>query len=147
VPRDSIDRVLGRSRYDAAGGSERELRQGRGAQVIVPCDSDDDRIAYVRRLAAHGEELRVWGAELFAIVADGRADSSLAGVTWLIAPDGAARSDVAVVVTDQWGEVYFGVSGVAVDALPSPDEIIEWVRFVAIQCEECERPEGAWRDL
>lgn len=61
-------------------------------------------------------------------------------------PEGKVASGVAVriAVADEWGEVYFGEEGGGDHALVTPEELLEWVRFVTIQCPECEGPEGEW---
>jgi hypothetical protein len=51
-----------------------------------------------------------------------------------------------VVIADEWGEVYFGADAGAGHEFPTPVEIAEWVRFLAIQCPECEGPEGRMED-
>jgi len=42
-----------------------------------------------------------------------------------------------IVVADKWGEVHF-VAGGRVEDLPPPDEIIDWLRYVQMQCPECQ---------
>ena len=42
-----------------------------------------------------------------------------------------------VVVADKWGEIYFVASGPVAD-LPDPDDIIEWLGYVQVQCPECQ---------
>ena len=42
-----------------------------------------------------------------------------------------------VVVADKWGEIHFVASG-NVGALPATDDIIEWLRYVQVQCPECQ---------
>ncbi len=51
-----------------------------------------------------------------------------------------------LIITDEWGEIFFEKRN-AQHEMPSPAEVEEWIRFVAIQCEECEQPEGEWRSL
>jgi hypothetical protein len=43
-----------------------------------------------------------------------------------------------VVVADRWGEVYFVQQAARASELASPEELIEWVRYVQIQCPECQ---------
>jgi hypothetical protein len=43
-----------------------------------------------------------------------------------------------VVIADRWGEVHFAFAPATVWELPSPDELIEWLRFVQMQCPECQ---------
>ena len=43
-----------------------------------------------------------------------------------------------ILVADRWGEIHHVVGGEAVGDLPSPDDLIEWLRYVEHQCPECE---------
>lgn len=47
-------------------------------------------------------------------------------------------------VLDEWDEVFHLTHLGPAHALPEADAVAEWIRFVAIQCEECERPEWPW---
>ena len=51
-----------------------------------------------------------------------------------------------VIVADEWGEIYFAET-TPHHAFPTVDAIVEWVRFIAVQCPECEQPEGEWRSI
>jgi hypothetical protein len=44
----------------------------------------------------------------------------------------------AAVVADRWGEVYFAVEGQPAAELPSADELLDWLRYVQVQCPECQ---------
>ena len=44
----------------------------------------------------------------------------------------------AVLVADRWGEVHFAVQGRRPSELPSADELIDWLRYVQVQCPECQ---------
>ena len=41
-------------------------------------------------------------------------------------------------VADPWGEVRMRHAAGAAHDLPSPAELVDWARFVAMQCPECE---------
>ena len=43
-----------------------------------------------------------------------------------------------IVVADRWGEIYFVTGASDVAALPSFDEILDWLRYVAHECPECQ---------
>jgi peroxiredoxin len=43
-----------------------------------------------------------------------------------------------IVVADRWGEIHHVAEGNTVDDLPSPDDLIGWLRSVQHQCPECE---------
>jgi hypothetical protein len=44
----------------------------------------------------------------------------------------------AVVIADRWGEVHYAASPDSVAALPTVAELIEWLRYVQMQCPECQ---------
>jgi hypothetical protein len=48
------------------------------------------------------------------------------------------KAGAAAVVADPWGEVRFRHHGGAAHDLPDPAELVDWARFIAIQCPECE---------
>ena len=43
-----------------------------------------------------------------------------------------------VVVADRWGEVYYVQAADWASQLPAADELLEWLRYVQIQCPECQ---------
>jgi hypothetical protein len=59
----------------------------------------------------------------------------------------ADGEEAALVIADEWGEVYSVADAGTGHRFPTPPEIIEWVRFLAIQCPECEGPEGEWKTV
>jgi hypothetical protein len=86
------------------------------------------------------------------VVPDGRANAATFAETTtdalevLVDAESAFGSGhAALVVTDEWGEVHFVADAGAGHELPSGEEIVTWIRFLAIQCPECEGPEGDWR--
>lgn len=126
---------------------------GRGPAVVVgihstacaPCRDILDALA---RSARHAAD---WGGRIFVLpaAAPPSDDAPLpGGLTLVAAADPDLPADVPfIVVTDEWGEVFFGTRAEPDHALPAADEIVAWVRFAAIQCPECENPEGDWRSL
>jgi hypothetical protein len=109
-------------------------------------------MVYLRELIEMNED--AFGARIFGIIPDGResvqampGDDPLAAALLTdserVLADGVAR----MVAADEWGEIYCcealgpGHNG------SSPREAVEWARFIAIQCPECEGPEGEWRTL
>lgn len=94
---------------------------------------------YMAEALDRTREVAEWGGSLIVVPSepDGKTDL-------------AARLGIrgaAVVIADEWGEIFFAADAGAEQALPTPDEIVEWVRFISIQCPECEQPEGEWRTL
>jgi hypothetical protein len=140
-----------------ATGAEVDLRSARGPQVVVAMHSVTCRACrrYVREeVASAARGMGEWGGRVIVVVPDGVANAAVFAETTTDAleivtdPEGAfAANGAAVAVVDEWGEAYyFADAGVGHD-LPSPDELVTWVRFLAIQCPECEGPEGEWRTI
>jgi peroxiredoxin len=107
--------------------------------------------AYLRRLAAADvdAEMRAWDGRLVAVVPGGVADAARVAdavhppFPVLADPDGALRrrmrlDGAAVLVADPWGEVRLRHEAGTEHGLPEPAELVDWARFVAIQCPECE---------
>lgn len=122
---------------------------GRAVPILL-CVHDADCAAcraWVQALAAADAELREWdGRPLVVFPGDlDQAARFAAGVPFPVLADEAGKlwmrmgmEGATVVVADPWGEVRFRhVAGTAHD-LPSPAELMDWARFVAIQCPECE---------
>jgi hypothetical protein len=114
--------------------------------------------AFLGRIAPIAAEVADWGGRLSLVVPELAEDDG----AWLSeAPPGTrvlsdpertvARhlglTGAAVVIADEWGEIYFAAQSGTGHQLPLPEEIVSWVRFIAIQCPECEQPEGEWRTL
>ena len=136
------------------GGPGVSLREGRGPRAVValhplPCDAC---VRYARRLAGAADRLEEWDARILVVVpVTGSGDPPVApGPRVQVlsdAPGDLAAGEAHVSVADEWGEVYFSTDAGAGHAFPSPDELLEWIQFIAIQCPECEGPEGEWRTL
>lgn len=122
---------------------------GRGVPIVVAVHGPecDACRAYARALAGARAELREWDARLLVVVAgpvDGAARFA-EGLPFSVVADEARKlwrrmgmEGAAVIVADPWGEVrHRHVAGAAHD-LPSAGELVDWARFVAIQCPECE---------
>ena len=103
--------------------------------------------AFVRELAAADAELREWDARVAVVLpADaGQAALFADGLPFPVLADAERRlwtrlafEGAAVFVADPWGEVrHRHVAGAGHD-LPTAAELVDWARFVAIQCPECE---------
>ena len=82
-----------------------------------------------RELGAVEQDVRGWGGRILHLAPELR--SPWPGTAWLA-------------VVDEWDEVYH-VAVIGPDhAFPDARDVVEWVRFVAIQCPECEAPEWPW---
>ncbi len=138
-------------------GAMMDLRSGRGPRVLVTLHSEvcpDCRQYVWGDLASSADRISEWGGRVSVVVPGGLGSADeLAGATGgamqiLSDPEGKLASGKAtVIVTDEWGEIYFVADAGAGHDLPAPMEIAGWIRFLAIQCPECEGPEGEWRAI
>jgi hypothetical protein len=114
--------------------------------------------AYVRELIGRKDAFAIWGGRLIVILSEAPAGGDAYPSTddfpvYLLldgerALAGACGVEGAgVLVADAWGEVHFTARGGDGHDLPSGEEVEEWLKFLAIQCPECEQPEGLWRSL
>lgn len=134
------------------------LRGGRGPRVVVMAHAAGCAACerYIGQLAASAGDLAEWDGSVMVVLpglgAGALRESAspslriLADPEQKIAPHLGLRG-TAVLVADEWGEIYFAADSGAEHELPPPEEIVEWVRFIAIQCPECEQPEGEWRTI
>jgi hypothetical protein len=99
--------------------------------------------AYLHHLAEAAAELSEWDAHAVVIVPDAAAPAP--DLPFPVVLDAerrfAARTGLkgaAVVIADQWGEVAHVADAGAGHALPAAPELVEWVRYLAMRCPECE---------
>lgn len=124
---------------------------GRQVPVIVAVDGAEcaDCLAYLRRLAEAAAEIAEWDGRVLVVV-PGDADEA-ARLAESVHPPFPVLADperrlagrlrlhgAAVLVADPWGEVRFRHEAGTAHDLPEPAELVDWARFVAIQCPECE---------
>lgn len=134
-----------------------DLRAGKGPRALVAIHSITcpECRRYVReRVASAAREIAEWGGRLTVVVPDGRANAATFAETTTDAleivraeKDAFGSGHAALIVTDEWGEVHFVADAGAGHELPPAEELVAWVKFLAIQCPECEGPEGEWRDV
>lgn len=135
-------------------GGVLQLESYRGRRnLVVVCSGDDARPGPVTRLlntlVARKDELEAEAAQVLSVVVSQPAESRDLG-RWPFpmvvdpdglfhrgvgATDGTGRPVPAVFVTDRFREIY------AICSLPDAQEIIDWLRFINIQCPECGVPE------
>ncbi|HEU5049980.1 MAG TPA: hypothetical protein VFU00_06620 [Gemmatimonadales bacterium] len=134
-----------------------DLRASRGPRALVAMHSIACRACreYVREeLAPGARAIAEWGGRLTVVVPGGIANAAgfaetTTGALEVLADPGRAFAPAraAVTIADQWGEIYFAADAGAGHDLPRCEDVVEWIRFLAIQCPECEGPEGEWRTL
>jgi peroxiredoxin len=124
---------------------------GRGVPIIVAVHSADcaECRTFAQLLGEADAELREWDGRVMVVVPGGVEDAARfadgGGVPFPVLADAERKlwtrmgmEGAAAIVADPWGEVRMRhVAGAAHD-LPSPAELVDWARFVAIQCPECE---------
>jgi hypothetical protein len=130
------------------------LNASRGPRVFVAVHALGCKtcIEYVKQVVHMQDELSSWGGHVTVVCPECSGDSAAA-----LAPLGVpvledrisllAVGRLTVIIADEWDEIYFASESEDVHGVISPDEVLEWVKFVAIQCPECEGPEGEWRNL
>jgi hypothetical protein len=131
-----------------------DLRPSRGPRVFIVLHDFDcgDCLRYVEAIASVREAVESWGGDVVVVSprAAGTGEDPLSGIRLPVLSDPEqilSDGRPAVIVADRWGEVYHGNASEAAHDPVSPKEVVEWVKFVSIQCPECEGPEGEWRTL
>jgi len=89
--------------------------------VVIPVEESESPGTYISRLVARRSEFTAKNAEC-VVTAD-----RVPGI------DGPA-----VVVADRWGEIVHAATTSQVDALTSPEELLDWVDYLERRCPECE---------
>jgi hypothetical protein len=133
------------------GGSPAPIRPpGRVSPVLVLLDGAerDACRAYLRLLASASADIAEWDGRVIVVAPASPEDAArisadASAFTLLADPDQtlAARlslSTPALVIADPYGEIHHAVSATAAHDLPSLAEIIDWLRYLAIQCPECQ---------
>lgn len=132
----------------------RNWRQARDASVIylphpLPCDGCHTTM---RELVDATAQLDLWAARPVFVLRDAPERLGVPatlGRFVALDPDGRTRracgladDDAAVMIADRFGEVW--ESQVVGDdhAAPTHEQIISTVRYIAIQCPECETPDS-----
>jgi peroxiredoxin len=134
-------------------GTPQPLRAQRGfAPIVLLLHATDCALcgSYVELLTAACRELREWGAQVVTVSEDW-----LQAVTqWheqrepndapmLALADAEQRMPAHVgppglLIADQWGVIYFAEHAGEEHQFPSPAEVVNWARFIGIQCPECQ---------
>lgn len=150
-------------RLPRVGGGEVEVRGDRRNPAMIFFTHSAHCAgcrAYVAELIALPDAFGVWGGRLLVILpGEGAASEAIDypsttdfPVRLLLDREStlAHRCGVTgagLVVADAWGEIHFSAHAGAGHDLPMGAEVEEWLKFLAIQCPECEQPEGLWRSL
>jgi hypothetical protein len=128
-------------------GSHRNVRSsGRRAPVVVLVHGASCALCreYVEQLSAAGPDLRDWDGEIVVVAPDAPTEIPASeGVTHL--QDVGTRleralavSPPAIAIADQWGVIRALEPAGEGHRFLAVDEVVEWLRFLAIECPECE---------
>ena len=121
-----------------------------GAVVVLVHDAAcEDCRHYLAELAAADEQHREWDGRVVALVpaAPERVAEyrDTAGLPYSVLSDPERRAwaalgleGAAVLIADQWGELRYVSPAGAGHSFPTADEVTGWLRFLAVQCPECE---------
>ena len=129
----------------AGGGASAPLRARRQGTVLalLPAPVAARDAAWARDFAAREAELREWDGRALVVLEGPAADAAAAlgatplGVPVLADADGALARAAgvtapALVITDQYGEVY--ASAEAVQGWMPHDDIVAWLKYLSIRC-------------
>lgn len=122
---------------------------GRLIPIIVAVHNPEcaDCRSYARSLAAVDAEVREWDGRVVIVVRGGVEDAARFAddLPFPVLADAERKlwnrmgmEGVAIIVADPWGEVRMRHAAGPAHDLPAPAEVVDWARFVAIQCPECE---------
>lgn len=129
-----------------AGGAPVSLLPARKSSVVVLLVHDVACAgcrAYIERTHAEKAEFASWDCDVVVITARAPEGKAPGRFTVLVdAENQLARAlaiePAALLVADQWGQVHEAwISGDAHD-FPEPSALIEWARYLATVCPECE---------
>lgn len=138
--------------FTVPGGELRPVRApGRRAPVLVLLHGPKCAAcrAWADALASASSALEEWDGAVRLVlpasadVASRFAETCTAPFPVVADPEqrvarGAGVRPPAVVIADPWGEIHLAASAGPGHGWPTTEEIVEWLRFLAIQCPECE---------
>lgn len=136
----------------AAGGGLRHVHGSRRRSpvlVLVHPEGCAGCSGYLADLARSHAEIEEWDGEVLVVSPDPPAEPdstvSLADhpFTRLHDPEGRLATALrieppAIVVADQWGEIRLLEPAGPDHRFCAPSEIVDWMRFIAIECPECQ---------
>ncbi|HEX2095640.1 MAG TPA: redoxin domain-containing protein [Longimicrobiaceae bacterium] len=125
--------------------------RGRSAPVVVQTHGAGcaECRAWLEGLAGVEDAVREWDGRAVVVVPEGldAADRLQAAsrLPYPVLADPERRlaerlgtEDAVVLVADQWGELFLVANAGTAHRLPDPSEVVEWLRFLAVRCPECE---------
>jgi peroxiredoxin len=126
--------------------------------VFVDGAPEEDHRPFLSLLGRFYPEIAGEETEVLAMVPEGARETALVGdrddlpfpvladeageahrAAGAVAIDG--KPDMAVYIIDRYGEIYAAFHAGKGDVLPSPEEILDWIRYIQSQCPECGVPD------
>jgi hypothetical protein len=121
---------------------------GRRSPVLVYMDAAECARcrSYLARLGADRASLEEWDGRVLAVIATAPENAPSPadhGFPLLLDTDKGLRDALAieppaVLIGDQWGQVHFGEPAGESHDFPAVEEVVQWLRYLAIQCPECQ---------
>ena len=130
--------------------------RGRSNLVLVFAGSAGTAFNLLAEIGQHDSQLQEEEAQVLAIVQDATdavvhlARKLALSFPLLVDEDGCvhrefgaahAEATPAIYITDRYGEVFGSYPTAVSQALPTLEEILDWLSFINSQCPECEPPE------
>ena len=143
--------IRGLSLFSPDSGTQVSVEANRAAIVLIVVHSDQcaECREYVSKIWAARAEIFEWEERVIVAVREpsaGAPDFGASGFEVLIDTQNRLPiSGTGVMVADEWGEVFHATAGH--HRFLAPSVLAEWLRFIAMQCPECEQPEGPWREI
>ena len=137
----------------AGDGTQIDVRRSRGPHVLLLMHSAScvECLDYLRALLARGADWADWRARVSGVVPESsasaleRGDASIGDSVLIDEARKLADGTARVIAADEWGEIHCSIEVGSEHTFPPIQDMVEWARYIAIQCPECEGPEGEWR--
>ncbi|HET7275070.1 MAG TPA: hypothetical protein VFI91_07800 [Longimicrobiaceae bacterium] len=138
-----------------SGGDPIPLRRGKGPRIVLAIHSAECTGCrdYMEAITDRTGEIERWDARVLVVVpgaAEAISGVAVSSPAFEMLSDADGRLNwpgATIAIADEWGEIYFAMDAGTDHEFPSTDEVTDWLRFIAIQCPECEQPEGDWRTI
>ena len=115
-------------------GAPRLLSDFRGRRLLVLVfDGTPAADALLAGLAANPAELDYHETQVIAIAADSHGFPTAPGAPRAFY---GAENNAAVFITDRYGEIFHAARAARGEALPTADEVFNWLDFINRQCPE-----------
>jgi hypothetical protein len=121
------------------GRSTIPMRSDRGETTVViwrhpfECESCD---FYLQSLAGTAHEFRIWEARLVILASPPAVPATPPFAIAVTDNVFVPLQGVGVMAADRYGQVFYVVQSKGGHALPSPRELVEWIKYLGTLCPE-----------